>query len=89
MENRDEKLWRTAAQRVKFRGHVMSYLLVNAFLWLLWYFTGQHERQDSIPWPAWVSLGWGFGLVMKYIKVYHLSTEDQVQKEYDKLRNQQ
>ncbi len=88
MENRDEKLWQLASQRAKFKGNVFSYLAVNAFLWTVWYFTKSHYNEfDFIPWPTWVTLGWGFGLIILYIRIYHLSSEDDIQKEYEKLKN--
>ena len=39
MENKDEKLWLIATQRAQFKGKVFTYLAVNAFLWILWWFT--------------------------------------------------
>lgn len=87
MENRDEKLWQIATQRAKFRRGIISYVVVNLFLWCIWYFTKEQAPSSYIPWPAWVSLGWGFGLIMKYFSVYHFTNEDQIQKEYDKLKN--
>lgn len=87
MENKDEKLWQLATQRARFKGNIFTYLAVNAFLWAIWFFKKEHHLNESIPWPALVSLGWGFGLLTKYIKIYHLSTEDDIQKEYDKLKN--
>jgi len=91
MENRDEKLWQLATQRARFKGQVFSYFAVNIFLWIIWYFTSRnanmHMADFFIPWPAWVSLGWGFGLVTKYIRIYHMHTEDKIQQEYDKLKN--
>ena len=88
MENQDEKLWQIATQRAKFKTSVLVYLAVNAFLWAIWFFTDRNSMSnDLIPWPAWASLGWGFGLLMKYVKTYHFHSEDQIQKEYDKLTN--
>lgn len=88
MENRDEKLWLLASQRAKFKGNVYTYIAVNVFLWTVWFFTKSHHHEfDFIPWPAWVTLGWGFGLVINYVKIYHLKGEDEIQKEYDKLKN--
>ncbi len=87
MENRDEKLWRAATQRVRFKRHVFTYVAVNIFLWCLWYFTHQNHETNGLPWPAWTSLGWGFGLLMNYIRVYHSDTDNQIEKEYEKLKN--
>ncbi len=90
MENRDEKLWQLATERARLKGKVFSYFAVNAFLWGIWFFTSRnanfHITDNFIPWPAWVSLGWGFGLVIKYIRIYHMHTEDKIQQEYDKLK---
>ena len=88
MENRDEKLWQLATQRARFRGKVLSYIAVNIFLWAIWLITKNHDYNHSfIPWPAWVSLGWGFGLAINYVKIYHMNGDDEIQKEYDKLKN--
>jgi hypothetical protein len=90
MENRDEKLWLLAKQRAKFKGNVISYVAVNIFLWAIWFLTSrnnEHLYGGFIPWPAWVSIGWGFGLVINYVKVYHMNGDDAIQKEYDKLKN--
>ena len=90
MENqRDEKLWHMAQQRVKFKGHLVSYILVNAFLWGIWLFTRDHSDHTGIPWPAWVSLGWGFGLAMRYFRTFHTNSGDEVEKEYQKLVDSQ
>lgn len=89
-QNKDEKLWQLATRRARFKGQIFSYLAVNAFLWILWWITTRnntHLHEGLIPWPAWVSLGWGFGLALKYVKIYHLHSEDEIQKEYDKLKN--
>ena len=52
----------------------------------IWLMTN-HRQNEFIPWPAWVRLGWGFSLITKYIKIYHMNSEDGIQKEYDKLKN--
>jgi len=87
MENKDEKLWQLATQRAKFKGKVLTYIAVNIFLWAIWFFTRQHQGNDFIPWPAWASLGWGFGLVINYVKLFHSNDEQRIQQEYDKLKN--
>jgi hypothetical protein len=90
MENKNEKLWQLATQRAKFKGHVLTYVLVNIFLWIIWFITSNNEIKEAefiMPWPAWASIGWGFSLVLKYFRLYHGNTEEQIQKEYDKLSN--
>ena len=88
MENRDEKLWQLATQRARFKAQVLTYLAVNVFLWIIWYINGNnHHKYDFIPWPAWVTIGWGFGLIINYVRIYHYRGDDAIQKEYDKLKN--
>ena len=62
MDNIDER--RTAAiERLKnrraFGQHLVSYVVVNAFLVLIWAVTGA-----GYFWPIWVLGGWGIGLVL-------------------------
>jgi len=45
--------------RRDFGSHLVAYVVVNAFLVLVWAFTGA-----GYFWPAWVLGGWGIGLVL-------------------------
>lgn len=90
MEQKDEQLWRMAKKRANFQRSLVSYVIINAFLWLIWWFTsgvegGNHTR----PWPIWVMLGWGIGLLFQYLDAYGGSKLDLEQKEYEKLKNKQ
>ena len=90
MKNKDEKMWQLASQRAKFKGQVLTFIAVNIFLWAIWFITTQNDKHSHdylIPWPAWATIAWGFSLVMKYFRIYHMNTEEQIQKEYDKLKN--
>ncbi|HQV77579.1 MAG TPA: 2TM domain-containing protein [Chitinophagales bacterium] len=89
MENKDEKLWQMATERAKFKRTMLMFLVFNLFLWCIWWFTKNENQNELIPWPAWATLGWGIGMLMKYIRVYHSTDETSIQKEYDKLKNQQ
>jgi hypothetical protein len=55
-----------AIARIKRRRRFMSslgtYVLVNAVLWTVWAVTG-HDT-SGFPWPAWVTLIWGFFLAL-------------------------
>ena len=87
-EQRDQKLWRIARKRAEFRKSVFTYVIVNAFLWFVWWFSGGIERMSNnswgMPWPAWVSLGWGFGLALSYYNAYHSDKSDMAEREYEK-----
>lgn len=91
MENqeKDAYLWRVAKKRVKFKRHFIAYLIVNGFLWVLWLITKNEEPESSIPWPIWSTVGWGFGLAWSYADAYYLNRRDPIEKEYEKLKNQQ
>ena len=43
-----------------FQAQVVSYVVINVFLWALWLFTKGDSNQGF--WPAWVTLAWGIGL---------------------------
>ena len=55
---RDEARKRVEARRA-FGSHLVSFVVVNAFLVGIWAFTGA-----GYFWPAWVIGGWGIGLVL-------------------------
>lgn len=54
-----ERARRRVADRRDFGSHVVAYVVVNAFLILVWVVTG-----SGYFWPAWVLGAWGIGLVL-------------------------
>lgn len=44
-----------------FRAHLLAYILVNAFLWLIWAIVFAFGG-PSFPWPVFPLFGWGIGL---------------------------
>ena len=87
-EQRDENLWRLAKKRADFQRSLVSYFIVNAFLWFIWWFTtGRWGGNTDMPWPTWVMIGWGIGLVYQYLNAYGGSKKDLVDKEYEKMKN--
>jgi hypothetical protein len=88
-EQKDERLWRTAKKRAGFKQNLISYFLVNAILWGIWWFTtGRHSDRIGVPWPVWVMLGWGIGLIFNYVKAYRADDETMAEKEYEKLKRE-
>lgn len=88
---RDERLWRMAKRRADFKKHLTSYVLVNLFLWGLWWFTtGQYDIPTGpVPWPAWVTLGWGLGLAFNYFEAYgDGDKQSAIEREYEKLKRE-
>lgn len=88
-EGRDPEMWEIAKKRSGFRSHLYSYVIVNAFLWAIWFFTsGRSFQWNGIPWPLWVSMGWGVGLAFNYIDAYVYPKSNSVEKEYEKLKRE-
>jgi hypothetical protein len=85
----EEQLRETAIKRLKkrrdFRNHVVTYVIINAFLVIVWYFTGR-----GYFWPMWVMIGWGIGLAFNAWDVYGRGeiSDAEVQAEMEKLRGQ-
>jgi hypothetical protein len=89
-EGKDPHLWHLARKRAAFKRHLAVYLIVNLFLWLIWYFNGARIYNDSIPWPLWTTGGWGIGLAFHYMGAYVATGDRSVDREYEKLlKNQQ
>lgn len=84
---RDPHLWELAHKRVSFKRHLLVYIIINIFLWMLWYLTtGMYptEMRSDFPWPIWPTLGWGTGLFFHFISAY-VTTGSSVENEYQKL----
>ena len=97
-EGKDPALWEIAQKRASFKRHLITYLVINAFLWALWYFTGRHATVEidgdamagfNFPWPIWTTLGWGIGLAFHFAGAYVFPRANSVEREYEKLKNQQ
>ena len=88
-QGKDPQLWHLARKRASFKSHLITYLIVNTGLWLIWYFTGARTYGAGIPWPAWSMFGWGIGLASHYVSAYVNTGHSSVEKEYDKLTQNQ
>ena len=84
----DTRLRDRAMKRLKkrrdFRGHLLVYALVNAFLVVIWAMT----TPDSFFWPVFPMVGWGIGVVMNAWDVYVAQnfTEDEIHREMRRLQ---
>jgi len=88
-EGKDPQLWQLAHRRASFKRHLATYIVVNIFLWLIWLFADAEIDDSRLPWPAWASLGWGIGLLFHFISAYVSTRQNSVEKEYDKLSQNQ
>jgi hypothetical protein len=83
---RDPQLWEIAKRRASFKTHFGTYLVVNGFLWAIWFFTTNDNNYTSrFPWPMWSTLGWGIGLLSHYLRAYVYPKQNTVEREYEKL----
>ena len=79
----------------KFAHDVVGYVAVNALLWTIWLLTG-HSTGGGLPWPAWVSIFWGFFLALDGWRAYggpsaNLNapiSESEIEREIMRTRNQ-
>ena len=76
----------------KFAEDLFAYLAVNGVLWLIWALDDP-SRDGGIPWPAWVSIIWGFLLVIDAWRAYGRGpvgrdrpiTEDEIERELGRM----
>lgn len=67
-----------------FKQMVVAYVIVNAFLIVVWAVSGA-----GYFWPVWVMGGWGIGLAFAGYGAYgrrHVVTDDEVTREMTRMR---
>lgn len=83
---RDPYLWAIARKRASFKTHFTIYLLVNAFLWALWFFSVEKKYiHNAVPWPLFTTLGWGIGITFHFLRAYVYPKNNRTEREYEKL----
>lgn len=87
-EEKNEQLWKVARKRAAFQRHLITYLVINGFLWVLWYLNGGYRFGGGTPWPIWPMLGWGIGLAFNYFEAYQGDKDSLAQREYKKLERE-
>jgi hypothetical protein len=80
---RDRAITRLKKRR-DFHAHLLVYVLVNAFLIVIWAMTSP----DGFFWPVFPLVGWGIGVVMNAWDVYLASdfSEAEIQREIGHLQ---
>ena len=77
----------------KFVEDAVAYVTVNGVLWLIWALTDR-SADGVMPWPAWVSIIWGFLLAIDAWRAFgrwpgslhRPITESDIQREIDQSR---
>lgn len=82
----DDELRQRAIAKLKakreFGAHVLAFVLVNAFLVVIWAVTGA-----GFFWPVFPILGWGIGLAFHAWDVYGREpSEEKIRREMDRMR---
>lgn len=88
-DDKDPGLWAIAKKRAGFKRDLVTYLVINAFLWLIWLLTIKGKYSGGIPWPVWPTAGWGIAIVIQYFEAFRYPKENSVEKEYEKLKRKQ
>ena len=87
MENIDEKIYKEAEERIQFKQHFRTYVVINILIWIFWYFTRGVDGNYDGFWPIYPTLGWGFGLFMHYLNVYKYNP-NAIEKEVEKIKKE-
>jgi 2TM domain-containing protein len=77
----------------KFAQDAAAYVAVNGVLWVIWLIT-DGSANGSLPWPAWVSIAWGFFLALDGWRAYaswpasasRPITEAEIEREVERTR---
>jgi len=82
---RDQAL-RQLKKRRDFHAHLFAYAVVNIVVWGIWSVIGVRSN-DWDPWPLWLTLAWGVGIVFNAWDAYarHPITEAEVRREMGRL----
>ena len=83
----EAELRRRAIKRIEDKrglaAHVLSYVLVNSMLVVIWYLTGA-----DFFWPILPILGWGIGIVFHVWDVlWPTASERKIQEEMERMRS--
>jgi len=71
-----------------FRAHLLAYVLVNAFFWLIWAVVLTAADGPWFPWPLFPLVGWGIGLVFHAWDTYGRKpfSDAEIGREVERLR---
>ena len=84
-----KKAEKRVTQRTALLSHIGAYVVVNAFLVIIWALAGA-----GYPWFLWVMAGWGIGLAINILAYFtgrkgEAAKDRMVQKEMEKIKEEQ
>jgi hypothetical protein len=84
-----EQVLRQLKKQRDFHKHLFTYLVFNAIIWGAWELITATSH-DAYPWPVWLTLGWGIGLVFNAWDAYFRRpiAEGEIRREMDRLGHQ-
>jgi 2TM domain len=85
---KDNAFFKVAKKRAAFKYNLLSFILVNIFIWLLWLVYFKNSSNNLMPWPLWPMLMWGTAILYTYLKAYFAKTW-LPKKQYQKLKFKQ
>jgi hypothetical protein len=81
-ESLREQALKSLKKKRDFQAHVLTFVLVNALLIVIWAATGA-----GFFWPVFPLVGWGIGIIFHAWDVYRAPpSEAEIQREMDKLK---
>ncbi|OON67461.1 2TM domain-containing protein [Hymenobacter sp. CRA2] len=87
--DRDPQLWSQAQARGKFKSQLLTFVLVSALLWTIWFLTQRPGHHDGFPWPIWATVFWGIHLATRGFNCYGLGDgQSWTEREYQHLLRQ-
>ncbi|HXS54497.1 MAG TPA: 2TM domain-containing protein [Hanamia sp.] len=84
----EQKIIEQAKRRIGFRIHFAVYLGVIILNWVSWAITFHNYDNNKwiLIWPVYGTLGWGFGILIHYLTVFHTDKLFSVDKEVERLK---
>jgi len=84
-----KKAEKRVTQRTALLSHIGAYVVVNAFLVIIWALAGA-----GYPWFLWVMAGWGIGLAINILAYFsgrkgEAAKDRMIQKEIEKIEKEQ
>lgn len=81
-ETKDNQLVKIAKRKNIFKYHVLIYFIMNLIFWTMWYIRlkndpGSNPEKFPFPWPVWIMLIWGIGLLFNYFSAYKSYTTEE------------